>query len=351
MIQKTKAIFTLTSPLHTGAEQSRVRPEHLPQGAESNYTPHRRLPVVLQYEGHQDIVKLPAVSGNTIRHVLRESLVDPTLTFLGLQRRDLPKNILEMLVSGGGMDTSDVKKDEKEKEAATKIAGEHDGNMPILVRDRETLRSVFPILSLFGASYGNRMLPGLLRIGWAIPALRETAHITGHHSDVSYSADIFSYQLGTRHDPVSDAPNQSESRQSIYYFEVVSPGIPFSHEITLDLMTDVERGALQLALDRFQMEGKIGGKTGTGLGFFTMTEKYEQVGNPSVYMDWLKENKAVIIDYLDIWNSPQKVVKKDQTIAFPDGISKELDRLVEERQAKLSEAYQQFYATIGGSVE
>lgn len=351
-MQKTKAIFTFTSPLHTGAEQSRIRPEHLPQGAESNYTPHRRLPVVLQYEGgHQEIVKLPAISGNTIRHMLRESLVDPTLTLLVLQRRDLPKNILEMLVSGGGMDTSDVKKDIKEKEAATKIAGEHDGNIPILVRDRETLRSVFPILSLFGASYGNRMLPGLLRIGWAIPALKETAYITGYDSDVSYSADIFSYQLGTRHDPVSDVPEQRESRQSIYYFEVVSPGIPFSHEITFDLMTDVERGALQIALDRFQSEGKVGGKTGVGMGFFKMTKEYEKVGEPSVYIDWLKENKEVIIEYLDIWNSPQKVVKKDQSIEFPEGLSKELDRLVEERQAKLNEAYQQFYTQIGGSVD
>src|SRR5699024_1215946 len=92
------AVLTLSTPLHHGSEKPRIKPDNLPLGAINNYTPHRRLPVLLKSGDVQSIAEVPAVSGNSIRHLWRESLVDITLYTLGLKRRDLDRNILEILV-------------------------------------------------------------------------------------------------------------------------------------------------------------------------------------------------------------------------------------------------------------
>src|SRR5699024_383027 len=140
-----------------GSEKPRIKPDNLPLGAINNYTPHRRLPVLLKSGDVQSIVDIPAVSGNSIRHLWRESLVDITLYTLGIKRKDLGRNILETLVSGGGREARETKKNEEEEEnkeatASRKVAIQP--KVPILVRDRETLRSTMPMLSLFGCSMG-----------------------------------------------------------------------------------------------------------------------------------------------------------------------------------------------------
>src|SRR5699024_5066231 len=114
MVNRT-AVLTLSTPLHHGSEKPRIKPDNLPLGAINNYTPHRRLPVLLKSGDVQSIVDIPAVSGNSIRHLWRESLVDITLYTLGIKRKDLGRNILETLVSGGGMEARDAIKTKKKK--------------------------------------------------------------------------------------------------------------------------------------------------------------------------------------------------------------------------------------------
>lgn len=346
MIERT-AVLTLATPLHHGSEKSRIKPEQLPAGAKTNYTPHRRLPIMLKSgEDYQTNVLMPAVSGNSIRHMLRESLVDVTLHTLGLTRKDLPKNVLETLVSGGGMDATDVAKndDEEEKQEKAKKSTKKTlaPSVPILVRDRETLRAAMPILSLFGCSYGNRMVPGNVNIGWAIPALKETQHITNVPSSIMYSEDMTSYQLMTRHDPFRDELQEDEkSRQSIYYMEVVSPGTPFAHSYSIGLSTPIERSAFQLAINLFKEKPFLGGKGSTGHGKIQTDQWYPDLDeSPSLYLEFLEKNRDVIVEYINLWNKPEnviKIVKGKESIEFPEGIASELDRLIQEREAAIQE--------------
>ena len=339
---KRKAILTTKTLVSHGSEKSRIRPESLPSGARDNYMPFRRIPVVLQNGDAKTIVNIPAISGNSIRHLLREELADFTLFTLGLDKKNLDKNTLDLFMNGGGMDKKDTDRNDKEnKEGLTP-------NYPILVRDRETLRSVLPIFSLFGCSYGNRMIGGLVKVGWAIPALKQTEHITGVPSSISYNEDITSFQLLTRHDPNRD--EEGTSKQAISYTEVLSAGIPLAHEISIDSnSTPLERSALQLALDLFKQKPFIGGKSATGHGEVSTDQWYEPFEESSqIYIDYLKENKDVITEYIRLWHQPKEVVKvknKKESIEFP--IAHQLDQIVNARHKALQEQQSKFYQTIG----
>src|SRR5699024_1157194 len=115
----------------------------------------------------QSIVEVPAISGNSIRHLWRESLVDVTLHTLGLKRKDLDRNTLETLVSGGGMEARDAIKniDEEEKQEKAKTRKKAiQPLVPLLVRNREILMSAMSILSLFVVRDVNRMLPMIIKL-------------------------------------------------------------------------------------------------------------------------------------------------------------------------------------------
>src|SRR5699024_5984471 len=115
MVNRTAAL-TLSTPLHDGSEKPRIKPDNLPVGAINNYTPHRRLPVLLKSRDVQTIVDIPAVSGNSIRHLWRESLVDVTLYTLGQKRKDQAHNMFETLVKQGVQEPKDTSKTKEESE-------------------------------------------------------------------------------------------------------------------------------------------------------------------------------------------------------------------------------------------
>lgn len=348
------AVLTLTSPLHHGAEKSRIKPENLPEGAKNNYQPHRRLPLLLKNEDGANIVEIPAVSGNSIRNRLRNILTEVTLHILNIEKKDLPKNVLETFTSGGGMDAADAEKNENEEEKQEKAKSKKkaiEPSVPILIRDRETLRAAIPMLSLFGCSYGNRMVESIAKVGWAIPAFKQTEHITNVKSDIPYSSDITSFQLttrmATRDDHMSD---EFKSRQGIFYVEVTSPGIPFHHWYRLENSTPIERSAMQLAIDLFKENAFLGGKSGTGMGKVSTDQWYEDLDvDSSLYIDFLKKNKDVIVEYINLWNQPEKIVRvenKKEVIEFPTDLSVELDRLIKEREEMLLEERRKKYEKL-----
>src|SRR5699024_12627091 len=98
----------------------------------------------------------------------------------------------------------------------------------------------------------------------------------------------------TRHDLWhEDANENKKSKQSLYYIEVVSAGIPFFHEYNIGLSTPIERSAMQIAIDAFKKNTYLGGKRSTGHGKFTTNSWYDNlVGSPSFYIDLLKQRRA-----------------------------------------------------------
>src|SRR5699024_3183960 len=151
--------FYLKSPLHHGGDKTIIRPIGLPEKSGDNYTPHKTEQEIMLYPDYAKQVRVPVVSGNSIRNKLRNLLVAPTLDAINVNFEDLSKNVRDIFTSGGGMDKKDKDKNDKEKDSRK------NENVPLLIRNQETLRSVFPLISLFGASYGDSMIGGALKVG------------------------------------------------------------------------------------------------------------------------------------------------------------------------------------------
>lgn len=358
------AQFITKSPLAHGAEKGFVRPKSLPEGAKDNYVPFRRMPVATTMsDGKPGIIYTPIHSGNGFRGQFRRFGEKVTLDALGINIMDLPAVIYYFLTSGGGLDS---------KSSAENDAAEGKGSFPLLVRNRLTLRALFPLVSLFGASYGNKMLEGLVNIGPAIPVLAETENVTGVPSERHFDEELLSFQMATRRD---DAPfdssemstakalealgvtltsqqakeiKEKESKQAIYYQEVLAAGVMMHHWFSLkDMATPIEESLLSLILIEFKTNSFIGGKSAAGYGKIEFVQDYTGVSplEPgTTYLNWLKANKQTILEYMACWDNPKKILAlKDPTKPFdvknnpvksvwPEKLSVELDRLVSERE-------------------
>jgi len=336
---KVESRFVLRSPLHHGKEKNIIKPLGLPEKAGNNYSPHKTERFTLRYPEGDIIVDLPVVSGNSIRHKLRNLLLVVTLKALGLDFTTLSKVVRDVFTNGGGLDKGDKDKNDKEKNTKEKES-ESDSkskNVPLLIRDQETLRALFPMVSLFGTAYGNRMLHGLVQIGIATPLFKENEHTTQKKSNLRYTDDILYYQMATRTETNRDAMKEGDvSQQNIYYYEVASAGIEFAHTISGEGLSDLELSAMQLALEEFKKHAYLGGKTGTGYGQISTDDWYDDLGVSSeLYLNWLKENRETILEYLDCWDKPEKIVKSDKKLEWDEKLVVRLDKLVKERQSNL----------------
>jgi|GEM_PF-4625611 RAMP superfamily. len=359
------ATLKLVSPLVHGAEHSSIRPANLPEGAGDNYLPFRRMPIAATVNGQPEIIELPVVSGNSIRGVLRRMGANLTMKALGVDETEIPDTIYYFLFSGGGLSA---------KIAEGNTEAEEKGQFPLLVRNRKTLRAVFPLMSLFGSSYGNKMLEGLINVGVCLPIVSETRLITGKDSERSWSNDLLSYQLATRRDDLpkdgqeltmakavkaleldiskddlKKLKDKESSKQMIYYQEVLAPGVDMDHWIDFkDEITLMEESLMSLILEEFKNHPYLGGKSASGFGRFEFTKFYNdgQALEPgSTYLKWLEVHKQTILEYMGCWENPKKVLalkdpgqpfdlkKNPVKVVWPAELAVKLDELVTEREA------------------
>ena len=103
------------------------------------------------------IERIPVISANSIGHALREATAYWFMDRAGIRRFEASQmRAVNLLFSGGG-----------------KVRKVNSPGYISVAEDRE-LRALFPPLSIFGGSFGNRMLKGRLRVGSGIPVCRET---------------------------------------------------------------------------------------------------------------------------------------------------------------------------------
>jgi len=107
-------------------------------------------------EALQKHVRIPLVSGNAVRGMLRRRLMRDMLDRLGLDEQNTPK-LHHALFSGGLLESTE------------ECTGEVD------IAFRKLVRDTIPPIGLFGTAIGNQMIQGSLLVEHAVPVARETS--------------------------------------------------------------------------------------------------------------------------------------------------------------------------------
>lgn len=254
---------------------------HHGAGTEGNTQVLRRQEVP-RADGTIDTV--PFISGNSVRHMLREGGVMYALEAMGIEFESLSKGVVDLLFSGGSLGGKNSMNLEKSKRIA----------------------ELFPILSLLGYSAGNSIRPGRIEVHnlhlkceqnmfrapekveegskWWVDAHAQVGVNFGTRHDAARIATASRYLAlpdAARSDMALDGkgkgkakePKGEESTQMIYEYEVILPGTEFFGGIEYRALKEPELDALVSALS-YACRGARGGgyeyvvgaKSGTGLG-------------------------------------------------------------------------------------
>ncbi|MCD7726051.1 MAG: RAMP superfamily CRISPR-associated protein [Clostridiales bacterium] len=266
-MKKIKVIYTLTSPVsHIGETAS--------TGSYFN--------TVLTDSG-----RLPVITGNSVRGIIRDILATHLLDTLSIQ---VDKEAFNVLYSGGNIT----------------------GGVSNSVTRAKAIRERFPIISLLGAGVGDMIMQGKLTASFLYPLCKETCEITGIYSDISWHSLIdemsFTRFDDTKKDNLIDkienieADNSAKaSTQMRFEVQLMAIGTQFLQTLYLtNNCTDIEYGALLTGFAKWFEMPKIGGMSSKGFGFFD-AELTDNEGNSMSVKDgeiaMCDTYKRLITDY------------------------------------------------------
>lgn len=202
----------------------------------------------LMPSGH--VEEVPVVSGNAWRGLLRDVAADLWWERVGSPRLTLP--VMHALWSGG---------------ALAKATG------PSLTGARLfQLRQLCPVVGIFGAAGGGRIIDGCLQVGKLIPICQETAHIVParyHLPTMPSLWDITQVEYYSRlPDTRAAVTGESEEEGSPLRFgvETFLAGTQFHAWLTLTWPTLEETAFFQEVLASFTREARVGGMGRAGHG-------------------------------------------------------------------------------------
>lgn len=232
---------------------------------------------IIQPDGQPKLV--PIISGNAFRGRLRrlgEELIRDALGYTG----EISLPAFHALRSGGAL-------------AST-------GREPLSGQRLADLRRLVPQIGVFGCAGGGRIIDGCLQVGKVVPILQETAHIvpTGLlPADRTTIPAFNSTQIETavrlddaeRHGTIDvvaetmpvgrfglpdlgdlSAPGHSTTILMQYRNETFPAGTRFATWLRLERATPVEVSFFAEILQRFQADGRLGGRAATGHGQVAM---------------------------------------------------------------------------------
>lgn len=228
------------------------------------------------------VVKVPVVSGNAIRGIIRDAGMFHMLRSIGYgvneetgEVNGLPLPAFYFLFSGGSL-------------VSTGTAGVD------IDRFRE-MKKIVPLVGVFGGAAGNAIIPGKLKVGKLIPICLETAHLLPEKAVSGNLESIWEYcqtEMYTRRDDAKndrllpmlqrkhigkqgglfaddnvDVETKSGSpQQMMYRVETLAAGTRFYWKVTLEDVTDVEFEAFISCLLEFSRRPHLGGKSAVGHG-------------------------------------------------------------------------------------
>lgn len=233
------------------------------------------------------IEEIPVISGNGLRGTLRDRGMWHMCRSLGYGEPDstgkplgLSLQAFYFLFSGGS------------------LTG--DGSKALNLEEARRVRSLIPLVAVFGGAMGNQIMPGKLKMGKMIPICRETLHLIPATFRAESVLSIWDYTQEEMYTRKDDEKNENlrqmlspatrllidgaraekkrkaeegkpqedtgQNQQMMYYIETLAAGTQFYLRITLDDVTDVEFEAFLTAMVEFSKRPFVGGKSGTGLG-------------------------------------------------------------------------------------
>lgn len=227
------------------------------------------------------IVEVPVISGNALRGIMRRRGSYRLMEVLEIRKEDLGEDVQHALFSGGML-----------KKGA--------GGGTIDMNFIKELRTLLPLMSVFGTTIGQQMIGGKLDVGQLIPISCQTAQRTGIESNISIHS-LLDEVAHTRRDDMEDRTkgnDKDEQKQQMrYQTEVLAAGTQFSHYFTLKDCNELERGAFMSTLYQFMQYPKIGGMGGRGFGMIKMDYGIDESAVKK-YETWIVENVDQIKAYL-----------------------------------------------------
>lgn len=206
--------------------------------------------------------RTPFVSGNSLRHAIRDALAWLTVDTIQVGDHTLPKGVVDLLWSGGALTATGAQTDLHAMTARHRL---------------------LPSLPLLGYSLGSDIVRGSLRVSNAHLACRENAwrlpaHVMVEPSAQTRAIDWLGEEFGTRHDvaggPVDRLVEDAvfgDTTQMIYDMQVIQAGSVWAFEVGVDAATSGEVDALAAALHTITARGwHLGAKRAQGFGRCTV---------------------------------------------------------------------------------
>ena len=230
-----------------------------------------------------EYTKIPVVSGNAIRGVIRRQLMKEVLetanitynTFLENHEERTAKRVWDklyaMICCGGTLDGK-----------------MEDGISP---EDLRVLREWFPVLSLLGSAMYDKLLAGTAYVGFAYLMCEESLK-TGLTNRVEKYVDIKAEDaiIEISHSRLPERENANPEITGVkpmpYTAEALAPGSILQTRISLiPSCTEIERAALIHGIKNLEA---LGGKLAGGFG---QVDTESSDIDDSIYIEWLNERK------------------------------------------------------------
>lgn len=254
----------ITSIIHNGGEQNGI-------------SSMLRREKFVQPDG--SVEKVPVISGNSVRGILRDVGMYDMLQKVGYgvdkesgEVTGLPLSAFYFLFSGGALSST--------------------GENGINVDKFRKMKELIPLIGLFGGAIGNAIMPGKLKIGKLIPICKETLHLLPEQYRNENAESIWEYcqtEMYTRKDDEKndrvrnmidsnvralltggtakvDITKAASAQQMMYRVESIAAGTQFYWKVTLEDASEIEFEAFVNTLLVFSKSPYLGGRSAVGHG-------------------------------------------------------------------------------------
>lgn len=326
-MSKYVGVFQAAAPITHGAPTPKNLPR-LPQqesGGAKNHMFMRELPVMTIDEDQKIAFNrtVYCVSGNSIKHLLRQLIVGFSLNHLGISPGSLDPDI-DLLFWVGGVQES----------------GKGQGADYEVLEERKLLRQRLPWVDLLGGVYMGHFFPGKLKTHFMFPLIKDLRWLqwdvqwyleeknlswdnlptlaelkaTVRDNPICYTRTVpepvMDIDMGLKEKKKGNGEDEEETVRMIYSADALPIGTLLCHTFALTEPTESADRCLRAGLALLAEYGYIGGQTAKGHGWVIGEYRDTQgkaVNSTEEYAEWLRDNAAEIKAYIS--EMPRRMAK------------------------------------------